>query len=99
LSWLTKAPKIRWQEVSSIYGLVRSLICKNRQKAVALLDKNPNDKHVNVLRAIAKGAGLADGNIPLEACRRLPNIVLRRQRKAAIQVAVRMTVRMTIRLT
>lgn len=77
----------------------KSNLPKNRQKAVALLDKNPNDKHVNVLRANAKGAGLADGNIPLEACRRLPNIVLRRQRKAAIQVAVRMTVRMTIRLT
>ena len=67
----------------------KSKLPKNRQKAVALLDKNPNDKHVNVLRAIAKGAGLADGNIPLEACRRLPNIVLRRQRKAAIQVAAR----------
>ena len=77
----------------------KSNLPKNRQKAVALLDKNPNDKHVNVLRAIAKGAGLSDGNIPLEACRRLPNIVLRRQRKAAIQVAARMTVRMTIRLT
>ena len=51
----------------------KSNLPKNRQKAVALLDKNPNDKHVNVF----------------EACRRLPNIVLRRQRKAAIQVAAR----------
>ena len=27
----------------------KSNLPKNRQKAVALLDKNPNDKHVNVL--------------------------------------------------
>ena len=53
----------------------KSNLPKNRQKAVALLDKNPNDKHVNVLRAIAKGAGLSDGNIPLEAYKRAWNDV------------------------
>ncbi len=46
---------------------------KNRQKAVELLDKNPNEKQVNILRAIAKGAGLYEGNISLETYKRAWN--------------------------